>query len=272
MRKITALLLVLSALAYASASRVPDDMFISSDTATEGLRSAALGLLGLMRDVERHRDERAYANIRFYVPPGEHKQFEDIWLNLEKDVTDMEKHIRFFDLKKTRTDNVIFHAYGEWDTHKDLRDHLMSKHFEDFADEVDKHDVRWELQLLKSMSTEYEDRRGKRTEAEGQVEKRRGLHHVLITYIVPPGEGEKFTDAWMDCAEATLDEKRNRNYALRKVATDNTRFHHYGTWDSMGDWMDHFESKHFGDLLDYTDKKDIIYFIQPLMKIGKESE
>lgn len=272
MRTITALLLV-AALACAGAARVPDDMFITSDTASGGLRSSALGLLGVMRDVERQKGECAYANIRFFVPPGEQKHFENIWMDLEKDVMDMEKRVQFFDLKKTRTDNVIYHAYGEWESHKDLRDHLMSKHFEDFADEVDKHEVRWELQLLKSMSTEYEMRHAKRPGMdEPHVEKKRGMHHILITYIVPPGEAEGFTDAWMDCAESTLDEKRNRNYALRKLATDNERFYHYGTWDSMSDWMDHFESKHFGNLLDYTDKKDIIYFIQPLMKIGHESE
>lgn len=271
------MLFVLGAMACVGASRVPDemllnDLFISSDTATGGLRSSALGLLGLMRGVERRRDERAYATIRFFVPPGEHKHFEDIWLDLEKDVMDEEKHVRFMDLKKTRTDNLIYYGYGEWDTHEDLRNHLLSKHFEDFADEVDEHEVRWELQLLQSMSEEYEDKHFRHQEAEAQVEKRRDLHHILITYIVPPGEAKGFTDEWMDCAESTLDEKRNRNYALRKVATDNTRFYHYGTWDSMGDWMDHFESKHFGNLLDYTDKKDIVYFIQPLMKIGKESE
>lgn len=270
MRKLTALLLVLGALAYASASRIPDDLFVSSDTASGGLRSSALGLLGLMREVERHReDERAYATIRFFVPPGEYKKFENIWLDLEKDVTDKEKRVEFFDLKKTRTDNLIYFAYGEWETHKDLRDHLMSKHFETFADEVDEIGVRWEMQLLKSMSTEFEEKHDMRGT---KLEKRRGLHHVLITYIVPPGEGKGFTDAWMDCAEETVDEKHNRNYALRKVATDNSRFYHYGTWDSMGDWMNHFESKHFGKFLGYTNKQDIVWFIQPLMKIGKESE
>jgi len=96
--------------------------------------------------------------------------------------------------------------------------------------------------------------------------------HVLINYIVPPGKGEDFVQAWTKAAEKTIEEKGNRIYSLRKIATDNTRFWAYGTWESMRDYLEHFDSKHVGKLLDQLDDMDVIYTIFPLAAVYDEDD
>jgi quinol monooxygenase YgiN len=157
-----------------------------------------------------------------------------------------------------------------------MRKHMSSKHFTEFAEFVDDHDVRWEVQLLENESLDIEEgRRGRggrndEVSQAGKLWSRKDLAHVLIQYSVPPGNSKEFIDAWTDLAERTIEEKGNRMYSLRRVATDNTHFYAYGTWTSMGDYMDHFESKHLGKFLDDVEDKNIIYFLDPLEEICEE--
>jgi len=100
-----------------------------------------------------------------------------------------------------------------------------------------------------------------------QLSKQKDNAHILITYKVDPSDADNFVEQWVKAAEQTVEEKGNQIYSLRKVATDNTHWYTYGTWDSMSDYLDHLESKHVSKLLEYFDDEDIIYFIQPLKAV-----
>mmetsp|Transcript_890 Transcript_890/g.1332 ORF Transcript_890/g.1332 Transcript_890/m.1332 type:complete len:122 (-) Transcript_890:386-751(-) len=96
--------------------------------------------------------------------------------------------------------------------------------------------------------------------------------HLLAVFYVPPAEKEKFVDAWLDAAEEVVKEKGNRVLALRKVATDNSRFYCYGTWDSWAALHEHEESKHHKKLVKFVDSHNIVHFGFPLRKIGHQKE
>eukprot|EP00967_Tisochrysis_lutea_P104904 scaffold159555_cov18-Tisochrysis_lutea.AAC.1 len=100
------------------------------------------------------------------------------------------------------------------------------------------------------------------------------MHFSLdVLPIVPPAETDGFVDVWRETAERTLKEERgNRVFSLASLKDDNTRFYGYGTWDSMDDYLDHFQSSHVRKLREYLEDRDIIYFVAPLRKIGNQPE
>jgi len=232
-------------------------------------------LMDTMRVSERHEDfqDTHIFTIRFTVPPCAAKEFEDEWMKLESCVMDEEKRNDEFHLKKTKLDNLFYMSYGEWDSHDDLMDHLSADHFKDFTEFIDEMDIRWELQILKDVSRDVEDKqKGMRKADVERGRKRKEMAHVAIMYVLPPGEDKGFIDQWTDTAFKTIKEDGNRVYKLRKIATDNTKFYGYGTWDSMRDYMDHFHSQHLNDLVGYTNSKDIVWFLTPMEKVGRERE
>jgi len=388
-------------------ARVPGGMFgdISSDAFPSGLKAVQGSVASVLRaastaatgddsgkgkggddedegkDKGDEYDERAYAAIRFTVPPSEGEDFEDEWLKLEKRSRKYHgKNLEIFDLKKTVLDNLFYLSYSEFSDHKEFLDHLHSDHFLDFAEYVDEAGIKWELQILKNLSEDLDEEHGRDDEGDGdndimvgsdfgltrrrrrghgeqpeqpeqggdsdwdknipdqykpnipdqylpkhkdkksdrksgsskrssrrhgkrvsevstsalaaaglspfdsedttavtalreQLMKKKGLYHVLIYYIVRPGEAEGFIKEWTTAAQATIEgEKGNRIYALRKIASDNTQFYVYGTWESFEDYVEHYKADYTKKLLQYNDKNDIVYFIAPLEKIGNQDE
>jgi len=207
--------------------------------------------------------------IKFYVPPSLSDEFEDHWSKME----DKEDDAEVFKLFAGMLDNTYYYAYSEFQEHKDLQEHLTSDHFNKFAEMVDDSGIEWELDLLTDLSSEIEDKygRGKTERRQLFVGKKSGKKeyerkaHVLIQFKVEPGYQTDFMNAWEDCAERTMkDEKGNTFYSLRKVATDNQRFHVWASWDTLEDYFDHLESNHWKDFTDRVDKNDIIFRIIPL--------
>ncbi|KAL6762680.1 hypothetical protein V8C86DRAFT_579512 [Haematococcus lacustris] len=164
-----ALLIAAALLVCAGAARLtPSDVH---DISTEGLVSSlmsstassfqalvdsASSMLGGKKDKKGCGGPPAYVAIKFIVPPSEGADFEEAWLDLEKDVEKEEKPV-VFDLKKTKMDNLMYIGYSEWESMRDLGEHLHSDHFQDFAKFADDHGVRWELELLRDMSKDIED-------------------------------------------------------------------------------------------------------------------
>lgn len=273
-----------------------DSEVYAAGGAVGGLRSGMQAMLKLARGKGKGDDDKdlpAIAAIKFIVPPSEGDDFEEAWLKLE-DKVQKDEDIDIFDLKKTKLDNLLYLSYGEWKDHSDLHEHLTSDHFEEFAKFVDERGIRWQLEELFDESEDVEDdsKRSRRhmvskaalatlsnPSDDAQVKelykslmKKKNLAHVIFKYYVPPTEAKGFADAWTDAAEKTLEERGNRIYSLRKVATDNTLWYGYGTWDSMRDYLEHLESKHVGKLLDFFEDKDIVWFLSPLAKIGNQDE
>ncbi|KAF5830396.1 hypothetical protein DUNSADRAFT_14640 [Dunaliella salina] len=224
----------------------------------QGLRAAGL------------RRETAYATIKFTVPPSAADEFEEAWMMLESEVKDKEDEMAVFDLKKTSLDNLFYLSYAEYDSIDGFVQHLKSDHFMKFAEAADSLGIMWSLQLLKDCSKDLEkERRGHREEPESKED----MAYILISYFVPPGEQKGLVDQWCKTAKTTLsEEKGNRMYSLSSTANDNTRWYAYGVWDSMEDFRDHFYSSHVEELRNYLADKDIVYFIAPLDKIGKQPE
>jgi len=205
--------------------------------------------------------------IKFYVPPSLSDEFEDHWSKME----DKEDQAEVFKLFAGMLDNTYYYAYSEFQEHKDLHDHLTSNHFNKFAEMVDDSGIEWELDLLTDLSEDIEDKYGRgKAERRELFGKKSGKEferkaHVLIQFKVEPGYQSDFMDAWEDCAERTMkDEKGNTFYSLRKVATDNQRFHVWASWETLEDYFDHLESNHWKDFTDRVDKDDIIFRIIPL--------
>jgi len=327
-------------LAVATAARVsPRVLQEAHDTLTNGPLSGLqnnfsgflTSLLGRSRgrDDRKEKEEGAYVAIRFVVPPSESEDFEEAWRDLEEEAVKDEKGLEIFDLKKTKFDNLFYLSYGEWESMRDVREHIESDHFEKFAEFVDKRGIRWELQILENESEDVEEeqeryrkelsstdsvgRRRKRDHGHGEQpeqdeqddwhkyvpedqrhyipdqgdgggyltvgrkkdsrdEDEEKQTHVVFTYIVPPDAREDFESVWTDAAYKTVKEDGNRIYSLRKVASDNTRYYGYGTWDSMRDFADHFESKHIGRLVDSLADMDVVWFLTPLTKVGRQPE
>lgn len=53
---------------------------------------------------------------------------------------------------------------------------------------------------------------------------------------------------------------------------DNAVYSIYGVWDSADSYMKHLESEHMRKLFDFNKKNDIIWFMYPLHKIGRQPE
>jgi len=250
----------------------------------------------------------AYVSIRFTVPPSEAESFEEAWLDLESRAYKNEDGLQILALSKTKTDNLFYVAYGEWEKMRDLAEHIESHHFEDFAKFVDKHGIRWQLQLLENMSEDVEEeqgirvggklteavkRRHKEEEDEEDWEKnipeeyrkyipkryrkkgrREEKIRVLFTYFVNPSTRMDFESDWKDAAYKTIKEDGNTAYTLRKVKGDNTRYYGYGTWDSYEDLREHIQSGHTSKLRSRIDGNDIVVFMTPLMRVeeGKRKD
>jgi len=205
-------------------------------------------------------------SIRFKVLPRDSMDFEDAWLKLAKDVEKYEKNADEFKLYKVLTDNLYYISYGEWRDHLDMHEHIMSKHFEEFADFIDNRQVRWEMHELINMSEEMDEKYRKREISENR--KGKTMFHAIAVYNVPPNHQDQFEDAWLDSAKDTLKESGSIRYNLRKVYTDNTHYYCCGAWESHRDFMDHQTSRHLGKLHDYLDDKDITWFVYPLETVG----
>ncbi|KXZ54043.1 hypothetical protein GPECTOR_5g152 [Gonium pectorale] len=115
-------------------------------------------------------------------------------------------------------------------------------------------------------------RRGGKGKGGGGDDPRDMAAHVAIQYHVPPSMVDDFMDAWSDAAEKTWGEEDNTVYALRKFATMNHHFVAYGTWESYDAYLDHFTSRHMRKLRDFLADQDIMWFAEPLKKIGEEPE
>ncbi|GFH30171.1 uncharacterized protein HaLaN_28969, partial [Haematococcus lacustris] len=104
----------------------------STASSFQALVDSASSMLGGKKDKKGPGGPPAYVAIKFIVPPSEGADFEEAWLDLEKDVEKEEKPV-VFDLKKTKMDNLMYIGYSEWESMRDLGEHLHSDHFQDFA-------------------------------------------------------------------------------------------------------------------------------------------
>jgi len=291
-------------LGLASAARVPDLVFSSEDAGEGGLKSARTWLT-MMRAANRRggrsrgggeeEEEMGLMNrmftVKFYCPPSLSDEFEKRWMELE----DQEKESDMLTLKSSEIDNYNYYSYGEFKSHDCLHEHMMSDHFNDFAEWVDDHGITWEMCLLNDMSHDVEEQQHRHTRrselsesalatlpnkgldaSEEQLNalyaalaKRKGAVHAIFKYRIQPGKVDvrDFVDSWRDMALSTTKEKGNHFVSLRNVATDNTHMYGYGCWESMSDYLDHLQSRHLGKFLDYVDDKDVLIQIIPVKNV-----
>jgi len=285
--KRTALFVALASvlLLAVDASRLDPYNEVQISTSADGypLRGSAQALLNIMRGkgkkgqgTEEDLMHMPMFTIKFFVPPSESSSFEKRFMEFSDDVNKDEKP-EMFTLKKTQLTNTLYYSYAEFNDMQSMHDHFTTNHFEDFANWVDDHGIKWELELLKSLSTDIDKEQQKKKHMEVDKRKKKTydyteeIAHILIQYYVPPGEHDKFVDAWMECAKNTIKEDENQVYSLRKTFSDNTRFWVYGTWESFNAYMEHYNSKHLGKLIDYTNDNDITWFITPLEEVGGDA-
>lgn len=241
----------------------------------EGGDNAHNGIWKLMRGGgRRSREEEentGYIGIRFDVPADNGDDFEKEWSRMLKNTVD-NVNVDKMALYKTRFDSNTYWSFAEFETMRDFRDHMDSKDFEDFSDFVDDNDISWRLYFLDSESEKIEDEQEKSMGKKNRRGESKSYTHVLTHYYVPPGEDDKFIDAWTDTAYKTIDEKNNYMYHLRRDLGANTHFMTCGTWDKMTDFIDHFESRHLGKLHDYTADKDIYWWHEILEHVYSQEE
>lgn len=267
MARTTVLLLALL-VGVASAARFAQDV----GTGGAGLSTVERILERLRTPTNRkddERDEKAYLVTKFKVPPSNNKDFVKAWLKLDdKTAKDKDSGVVQFDLKKPIGDNTIYTSYAEFETYEDLAYHTEQDYTRDFIHYTADKGITWELLPLKNVTGDSEEGRA----LQNGKAKTHGLAHVLVTYYVPAKLHGEFMEQWRDVAAQTLQEEGSHIYGLRKLATDNTVYYGYGTWESMEDVADHLKSKHVGKFLDYVDNKDIVWFLSPLKKLGKDEE
>jgi quinol monooxygenase YgiN len=245
-------LCLLGLLASGSASRVHESMM-------QPMKGGSLkGYAAIMRGRDTHfRESKAgYLLMKFIVPPDVMDDFEKVWTKFQ-DRVEKDEDVYKFGIKKTWMDNFMYYAYGEWPSMKDVRDHFESEHFDKFAEFIDENDIRWVAHVLDNVSEDVEKEQSK--ESKRRNRKSKEDFHVITIYDVPPGEGEGFKDEWTDSAYKTIEEEGNFHYILRKDLGDNTRYHVCGSWDSMNDWMDHYNSRHLGKLHEFAADRKIMY-------------
>lgn len=215
------------------------------------------------------RDEKAYLVTKFKVPPSTRKDFEKNWSKLDDKTTkDKDSGVVQFDLKKPIGDNTLYTSYAEFETYEDLAYHTEQGYTRDFIKFAADKGVTWELLPLKNATGDSEEGRALQ---KGKA-KTHGLAHVLVTYYVPAAHHSEFKDQWRSVAQETLQEEGSHIYGLRKLATDDHTWFGYGTWETLEDVEDHLASKHVQKFLDYVDSKDIVWFLSPLKKLGKDEE
>jgi len=267
MRSALSLVALLGLLCTASAFRItPRDLDLPGGLSVQQLQTFVTG-----QHNKKDKEGPVYFAIKFTVPPHEYKDFTKAWQDLEEDAVKDRGNL-IYDLKKTLTDDLFFFHYSEWETGRDLFDHLTSSHFKDFVEYTTKSNVVWELEMLRNPDEQEQDRQLRRN-----VERKKGddkeQAHVLVRVIVRPSDAEDFIKEWQKTADATVEkEKGNSIYSLRKPARDNLSYWIYGTWDSMKDYAEHVKSDHVLKLLEFYADRDIAFFRSPLIKYGHDDE
>jgi quinol monooxygenase YgiN len=169
---LAALLLAVAGCATAARMNPMVEVASTHGDALANVRDSIAGLINSLSTplVGRHREKSgpAFTVVKYTVPPSAADDFEEAWLDLERSTMDKDDP-PLYNLRKTRTDNLFYYGYAEWDSMQDLRDHVLSKHFEDFADSVDELGVRWQLEILGNESEDIEeDSRNGRRKDQGQ--------------------------------------------------------------------------------------------------------
>jgi len=97
--------------------------------------------------------------------------------------------------------------------------------------------------------------------------------YVMVRYIVPPSESEKFEDKWLDLQKRIeKDEKSIKFMGLSKTALDNVLYYGYAEWESMADVHEHFTSRAVEEFGKWLDKHDITYEVMPLLNLSEKIE
>lgn len=246
-----------------------------------GRNSDALGPKWMSDRMSRGgKNEPIYIAFKYECPPTMTEEFIDEWMRFEDELRREEK-CDYYMFSKTSTDNIYFWSYLEWDSWRDMMEHMDSKYVEKFADFCSENDILVEMFPLEAIgdtgmktrgrgrrNMEDLSKRGGRREHAEEEDPRDLPAHVHIQFHVPPSMCDKFEDEWLEVAERTYDEKENLHYALRKFATLN---HHYmasGSWDTLNGYMDHVTSKHFRKLREFTADYDIEWHAQPMCALA----
>jgi len=107
------------------------------------------------------------------------------------------------------------------------------------------------MQQLKEMMRRHAGEKGKSLE-ECQA-------FIGFKYEVPARLHNDFIKAWQKVEKSTFDEKGMRMYDLKRDTDSNTCFYVYGEWETMADYMDHFESDYVQEFIGFIAKEDIMY-------------
>ncbi|WIA15678.1 hypothetical protein OEZ85_002304 [Tetradesmus obliquus] len=90
--------------------------------------------------------------------------------------------------------------------------------------------------------------------------------YAAFKYYVQPQHKEDFVEAWRKMEESTKEEKGLKIYDLKKPMTDNLLWVGYGEWETMRDYLEHFESDYVQEFLDTLAEHDVPWSITPLYK------
>lgn len=134
-----------------------------------------------------------------------------------------------------------------------------SDHWEKFQDFIEDSGTTWNMEVLSKIEdqdTLSKNRKRKDVTSES--------FHELTYLEVQPEFQDEFVDLWRDVALDTIDEKANQVYSLHRVKETNYQFYVFGIWDSLDDYIDHYESKHIRKLRDFTNEQNILWIRQPL--------
>lgn len=227
------------------------------------------------------KDRGIFIAVRYTVPPQLKEDFMDRWQQHRDDVFDGKFAPRDFYLRNSVGDNLYFWGYMEWERGQDWFDFVQQDSNQDWLDWLEDHDVYFDFWPLLPLTDQSQERREDREELDAAAydkkskKSERGEEpaaHVLITYHVNPSDVDDFISVFNDVAESTWQEEGNQVYALRQVATKNHHFFVYGSWDSMRDYVRHFDSDHVRRLRKFAAERSMIWKLSPLLGVGEGEE
>jgi quinol monooxygenase YgiN len=252
-------LVLLACAAFVASSRIDtfEEYLVGARQSQPRTSLKSQVLSHLKKDVSR-KEEPFFMSLRFRVSPSAKNDFIDNWKQFEDKALD-DEGLNMMSLHKTYNDNIFFFQYSEWDSVKDLMRHLDSDHWEKFQDFIEDSGTTWNMEVLSKIEdqdTLSKNRKRKDVTSES--------FHELTYLEVQPEFQDEFVDLWRDVALDTIDEKANQVYSLHRVKETNYQFYVFGIWDSLDDYIDHYESKHIRKLRDFTNEQNILWIRQPL--------
>jgi len=125
------------------------------DNESEEIEEEQNKKLGDKKKLRQHKDN-THILTHYYIPPGEADGFVKAWTKAAEDTIDEQGNL-LYSLRKIKTENTRFVAYGTWESMSDWLDHHESKHLLKLHDYAADKDIIWWNEILETVEDEDDD-------------------------------------------------------------------------------------------------------------------